>query len=279
MSEIITLTTDFGLADEYVGVMKGVILGRTPRARIIDLTHDIEPQGIARAAHVIDHASRYFPAGTIHVVVVDPGVGTSRRLILVGARGQLFLAPDNGVLTLLLGEDDFGFARVVACQQLFLHPVSRTFHGRDILAPVAAALADNLEPAEVGPEIAAAGLTTLPLPKAERAARGEIRGEVIRVDRFGNLITNIPRALVNKLAPDTNAAGLAVAITGRTLAAVVETYGSVAIGTPAALFGSSDFLEIAVNGGNASQALNAAVGAEVTVSAERSITLMVPADK
>ncbi|MDH3392872.1 MAG: SAM-dependent chlorinase/fluorinase, partial [Desulfobulbaceae bacterium] len=148
MSRIITLTTDFGLTDEYVGVMKGVILSLSPAARIIDLSHGVEPQNITQAAYLINSGSLYFPDNTLHIVVVDPGVGSKRRLILVGARQQLFLAPDNGVLSLLLGDESFDFAYEIANTELFGKSVSKTFHGRDILAPVAAHLSTGIPPEE-----------------------------------------------------------------------------------------------------------------------------------
>ncbi len=270
MSTTVTLTTDFGLEDEYVAVMKGVILSRAPGVGITDVSHAIPPQDVNRAARVIDGASRYFPAGTIHVVVVDPGVGSGRRLLLVAARGQYFLAPDNGVLTLLLEEG--GMPREVACPRLYLKPVSHTFHGRDILAPVAAALATGFDPAEVGPAVDLANVVRLDLGRPAVSADGAaIEGRVVRIDHFGNLITDIPRSLTERLSVVNGGDALVVTVAGRTVTGPATSYAAAPPGEAVALFGSHDTLEIAVNQGNASRMLGAAAGAPIGVTAGQNL--------
>ena len=260
MSGLVVLTTDFGWNDEYVGVMKGVIAGLAPAARIIDLSHGVEPQNIVQAAHLIDSNCRFFPDQAIHVVVVDPGVGGDRRLILVGARRQLFLAPDNGVLSLLLGNDDFSFARAVVNDTLFIKPVSRTFHGRDILAPVAAHLAAGMDADGVGPELARHELTELPLRPTPAADAMGLTGMVVQVDRFGNLITNIPRQAAQRLGCDATGIAVATTIGDRTIDGITACYSEVNPGAPLAVFGSRDYLEIAINQGNAAKFLGVSTG-------------------
>ncbi|MDH4322247.1 MAG: SAM-dependent chlorinase/fluorinase [Desulfobulbaceae bacterium] len=260
MSGLVVLTTDFGLHDEYVGVMKGVIAGLAPVTQVIDLSHGIEPHNIAQAAHLLDSSCRFFPDQTIHVVVVDPGVGSERRLILVGARRQLFLAPDNGVLSLLLGNEDFTFARAVVNDALFIKPVSRTFHGRDILAPVAAQLAAGLDATAVGPELARHELTELPLRPLLAADGQGMDGMVVQVDRFGNLITNIPRAAAQGLGCGTTGIAVSITVGGKTIAGLAACYSEVQTGELLALFGSRDYLEIAINQGNAAKYLGVSAG-------------------
>jgi len=272
---VITLTTDFGLEDEYTAEMKGVILGRAPAARIIDVTHAIAPQDVAGASRIVDNASRYFPAGTIHVAVVDPGVGSDRLLVLAGARQQLFLAPDNGLLSFLLGQEECAFVHAVTSAELFLRPVSRTFHGRDILAPVAAALANGLPPAEVGPKLDRDTLQRLPVSRGVVAENGgSIRGRVVRVDHFGNLITDIHRDDVAFLTAEDNGPGaFSVNLAGHTISGQAQSYAAAKPGCAVALFGSRDCLEIAVNQGNASHELGVLPGEQVILSANRKTSL------
>lgn len=265
MARIITLTTDFGLTDEYVGVMKGVILARAPEAAVIDLSHAIERQNIRQAAWLIKSAYRFFPEGTIHVVVVDPGVGSKRRLILLLADGQLFLAPDNGVLGLVLEPDCFQAAYELQCEHYYLTPVSSTFHGRDILAPVAAQLAAGLEPAAAGPVIARQALEMLAkgAVKIDRA-RGTITGEIIGRDHFGNLRTNIEADSLKKLY-GKDASTARVSVKGKTIIGVQEAYDAEAPGEILAIIGSRGFLEVAVNRGDAARILDAVTGDAVRV--------------
>jgi S-adenosylmethionine hydrolase len=265
MARIITLTTDFGLADEYVGVMKGVLLARAPEAIVIDLSHAIERQNIRQAAWLIKSAYRFFPDKTIHVVVVDPGVGSKRRLILLQADGHIFLAPDNGVLGLLLEPEYFQAAFELQCEHYYLTPVSSTFHGRDILAPVAAQLAAGLDPAAVGPAV---GPRTLEI-FARAAVRidrgtGKITGEIIAKDHFGNLQTNIEANSLNNLCGHEKSTAR-VSVKGKTIIGIQGAYADLAPGDILAIVGSRGFLEIAVNQGDAAQVLDAEIGAAVTV--------------
>ena len=269
MARIITLTTDFGLADEYVGVMKGVILTRAPDAAIIDLSHSIERQNIRQAAWLIWSAYRFFPDRTIHVVVVDPGVGTRRRLILLQSGGHFFLAPDNGVLTLLLEQQQFQAAYEVQCEQYYLAPVSSTFHGRDILAPVAAQLAAGLDPAAAGPAVGRRQLKMLAGAAAKvDSSTGAITGEIIAKDHFGNLQTNIEAASLNSLFGSDKSTAR-VCIKGIIINGIQGAYAHKAPGEILAIVGSRGFLEIAVNRGSAASFLDAEAGDEVTVSGSK----------
>jgi S-adenosylmethionine hydrolase len=269
MSRIITLTTDFGLEDEYVGVMKGVILGRAPAATIVDLSHAIERQNIRQAALLIGSVYKFFPDRTIHVVVVDPGVGSRRKLILLQAEGQLFLGPDNGVFGLLLEAKGFQAAYEVQCERYYLRPVSSTFHGRDILAPVAAQLAAGLDPAAAGPAIACQALKKIELCRAEiDRLKSTITGEITGMDHFGNLATNIETGSLDDLF-GKDKSSLRVMLRGRIVAGIQGTYGDKAPGEVMALCGSRGFLEIAVNRGSAAILLGAGIGDRVSVDRQK----------
>lgn len=266
--EIITLTTDFGLTDEYPGVMKGVILNLAPTVKIIDLSHGIAAQDIRQAAYLINSGSRYFPANTVHIVVVDPGVGSNRRLILVRARQQLFLAPDNGVLSLLLQGKDFSYAYEITNEDLFAKQVSRTFHGRDILAPVAAHIATGIAPESVGPRLKREDLRQLDLAASIAADGKSIEGQVIQIDHFGNLITNIDRQTTQQLADNSPEATLSVMIGEEEINHLADCYDEMPPGGLLALFGSRDYLEVAINQGNAEKCLGVAVGDSVQLRTE-----------
>lgn len=260
MSKLITLTTDFGLEDEYVGVMKGVILSLAPSARIVDLSHGIEPQNIVQAAYLIDSGSRFFPDNTIHIIVVDPGVGGKRKLILAGARGQLFLTPDNGILSLLINNDEISFARELVNEKLFIHPVGKTFHGRDILAPVAAHLTTDAAVEEVGPLIEPEKLVQLNLAPVIKAGGNEITGTVIHIDRFGNLITNIEKQMAKHLFTNGNKPKPSVIIGNQTIINHVDCYQNAENDGLLTLFGSRGYLEISINNGNAAKFLGISIG-------------------
>jgi len=195
---MITLVTDFGTTDPYVGMMKGVILSKDPSAAIIDITHEIAPQDFAGAAYIIYSAFRYFPIGSIHVIVVDPGVGSDRSIIAVSMGGHYFLAPDNGVLDLILATGKVDFITTVENDTYFLKPVSRTFHGRDIFAPVAGYLSKGVAIDRLGVEIKKDHALRLDLPIPYLSQTGALVGEIIRIDRFGNLITNIDYLFIQK---------------------------------------------------------------------------------
>ncbi len=257
---IITLTTDFGLSDHFVGVMKGVILGIYPAARIVDITHDVGAFEITEGAFVIAEASRWFPRGTIHVVVVDPGVGTARRPILAEAAGQFFLAPDNGVLSMLFAREKHR-VRALTNDKLFLKPVSSTFHGRDIFAPVAAHLAKGLAPARCGKIVR--DYLRLDFHQPVRTGRRYWTGAVLKIDRFGNLITNFH---IDEF-PAISSRPLQLAIGTCRLTQLAATFAEGAAGEPVLVVGSSGYLEVAVNQGSAARLLGVGVGApaELTV--------------
>jgi S-adenosyl-L-methionine hydrolase (adenosine-forming) len=266
MHRLITLLTDFGLEDEYVGVMKGVILSRFPAARIVDLCHGIPPHDLHRAAYLLESSRAYFPAGTLHVIVVDPGVGTARRIVLMEADDQLLLAPDNGILTLPARK---GFTAVyeVSCHEFFLPTVSRTFHGRDILAPVAAELAKGLAPDAVGPRLSREELVLLPLARAEVNPAGTaITGQVVAIDRFGNLLTNIHISDYQALAGDLPPASAAVRLGDHLITGLASSYGNVPAGGLLAIFNSRNYLEIAINKGNAARLTGVGEGEKIVVS-------------
>jgi len=246
MRTLITLLTDFGTADGYVGQMKGVLLTLAPDADIVDITHDIAPQDIDAGRLALAHVWRRFPQGTIHLVIVDPGVGSARDGLVVASDGRFLVGPDNGVLSpalLVAG------ARVVG---LPLSPAAApTFHGRDVFAPAAAALARG-EPLE-GLGVEARQPIIRRTPEATRRADGGVDGEVIGVDRFGNAITNLIALR-----------GGTVQIESR-LIPIQRTYADVAIGAPVAVVGSTGFVEIAVRNGSAADALSLARGTRVTL--------------
>jgi S-adenosyl-L-methionine hydrolase (adenosine-forming) len=265
MAPIITLTTDFGLQDEYVGVLKGVLLGRAPQASLVDLCHLVEPGDVAQAAFLLKAALPYFPAGTIHLAVVDPGVGTARRLLALRARDHLFVAPDNGLLTPFLDEDNTTTV-VLSCPQLCLQPLSSTFHGRDILAPAAAALASGADLASLGRKTAGQDLVRLAWAKLQiDPIHGTISGSVLHIDRFGNLTTDIHRRDLAGLPGEPTA--VRIVLKGTEIRGLATTYGERAAGTALALIGSRGFLEVAVNRGNAALLLGAVPGDPVLVHA------------
>jgi S-adenosylmethionine hydrolase len=242
----IVLLTDFGGAGPYPAAMKGVILGIHARATIVDLTHEVPPQDVRAAAFVLAAAHGYFPRGTIFVCVVDPGIGTSRRIVFVEAGGRRFLAPDNGLLTLVLREHPTARARLVSNRRLFLPQVSATFHGRDVFAPVAARLARGLPPAKLGPPVRAIER----FPVSEPVRRGaSLRGEILYVDPFGNAITNLRDEPVCEIR-----------IGRRRIARVVRTYADLAEGEIGLLRGSSGYFEIVLRNGSAAKKLGVAVG-------------------
>ncbi|PID40397.1 MAG: hypothetical protein CR984_03425 [Proteobacteria bacterium] len=262
---LITLLTDFGIQDEYVGVMKGVIAGIAPDARVIDITHQIPPQNIVQGAFILAAAYPYFPVGTIHVAVVDPGVGTSRRLIGLACNGHRFLAPDNGLLEKVVAGQPEPSAVALENRRFFHEPVSRTFHGRDILAPMAAHLAAGCRLTDLGPAIDRQSMVSGVIPLYRRVSERCIQGCVVAVDRFGNLMTNIDAAAVASLQRDADHGELAVEVNGTPVGSPVKAYGDVPFNCLLAIFGSRNLLEIAVNGGNARELLGVDVHAEVHV--------------
>jgi hypothetical protein len=255
---IITLLTDFGTADAYAGIMKGVILGRCPDAVLVDLTHGIAPQDVLAGALVLRSAVDFFPAGTIHLAVVDPGVGSARAAVLVETPRACLIGPDNGLLAPAAAH--LGIARIIElADPAYRLPVVRaTFHGRDIFAPAAAHLAAGVPTTAFGPPRAV--LAPLALP-ATRWEGGQLVGEVIRVDGFGNLVTNIGESALASFRGGT----VSVSIAGCTAIPLVSTYADVAPGQAAALIGSWGQLEIAVRGSSAAAVLGAKAGTPVRV--------------
>ncbi len=253
MSAIITLLTDFGTEDTYVGVMKGVITSICPSAQVIDLTHQVPPQDIATAAFLLDVSVDYFTEGTIHVAVVDPGVGTARKPVALRTTKAFFVGPDNGIFTLVLQRQKLLQAICLDNPRYHLPTVSSTFHGRDIFAPVAAHIACGVPVEELGTPIHR--LQRLPLPRIRVDWQG-IRATIVHIDRFGNAITNLTRADYEawRIRWDVKEPAVQVAASN-TLLPIVSTYGDVPRGKPLALFGSSERLEIAVNGGSAAREL------------------------
>jgi hypothetical protein len=261
---LIALLTDFGERDWFVGAMKGVILSIFPAARIVDISHQIPPGDLRSAAFHLSCYFRFFPKGTVHVVVVDPGVGTRRKIIAVQSGERLFLAPDNGVLSYVLRRPGGKRIHAVKRRDLFLPEVSRTFHGRDIFAPVAALLAQGLSLSELGPKLLKPLL--LPAPRLLRWGESGWKGEVVYVDWFGNVITSISTACGTGIFKPVSGLELEVFIaSGRQVIPLVETYRSLAPGTCMALWGSSGFLELAVSGGAAAGELGLQIGDEVAV--------------
>jgi S-adenosylmethionine hydrolase len=256
---IITLTTDFGTGDHLVGSMKGVILNINPAARIIDINHHVAPFDILDGALSIANAYRYFPPRTIHIVIVDPGVGTSRRPLLVSAEKQYFIAPDNGVLSMIFNQESC-VVRHITAEHYFLAPVSPTFHGRDVFAPTAAWISKSWQTEAFGGEITDYVRFTMPRPKS---AGQSVKGVVLRVDAFGNLVTNLTAEDVPAIAATSGEIKLAV--NGKEIRKLAQTFALGPAGEPIAVFGSAGFLEIAVNRGNAARTLGAGRGAEVTL--------------
>lgn len=238
--------------------MKGVILGINSAARIVDLTHEIPPGDLRGGAFALATSFRFFPKGTVHLAVVDPGVGTARRAIAVKTSRFFFVGPDNGVLSWALAREDIVAIHELQNTAFFLRPVSRTFHGRDVFAPAAAHLSRGVPLRRLGPALEE--IVRLPWPEPRRAG-DQLRGEVVYVDRFGNAITNIDPGALGRFS----GAGFRVFRQGKRLCDVAECYAAVAAGHAVAIMGSTGFLEIAVNGGNASRQLNLPVGTVVSV--------------
>jgi S-adenosylmethionine hydrolase len=261
MESLITLTTDFGGDSPYVAAMKGVILSINPQVRIVDLGHQIAPQNVRHAAFFILNSIPYFPPQAIHVIVVDPGVGTKRELLYVEVNGHRLLAPDNGCWTSLLRKDSPS-ARVLRLTEsrLWRLPLSSTFHGRDILAPIAAHLSLGLEPSKIGETYLDWIRLEIEPPLVEK---NRLSGEVIFIDRFGNLITNIPGAEFARVSQQP----VKVLLENQIVAHKVRTYREAAPGTAVALISSSDLLEVAVTNGNAAERFGARVGTPVSVEA------------
>lgn len=263
---IITLLTDFGSRDEYVGLMKGVILSINPALTIVDITHQIDSQDIVQAAFAIHSTYRYFPEGSVHLLVVDPGVGTGRALLAFEMRKQYFVAPDNGVLTLLFNENNATALVRLTNSNFFLNSISRTFHGRDIIAPVGAHISQGVDLHQLGDEIAPADAVWLENIHPRISDTGEIAGTVVAVDHFGNLISNIDYQMLTQVEQTVPKNKIRIQIGSHTIFGIYQTYENVRPGTALGLVGSRGYLEVAVNKGHAARILNARKGDAVRVT-------------
>ena len=255
----ITLTTDFSQQDPYVGMMKGVIAAINPQAQVIDLSHGVPPQNIMAAGLILQHSIRYFPAGTIHVVVVDPGVGSSRRPILIEFDGSYFIGPDNGVLSVAFERKQPSQIIHLSNPTFQLQTISKTFHGRDIFAPAAAHLSLGVPVSDFGEKLDS--FIELVVPKVGRQEQ-QISGEIVYVDSFGNLFTNIRERDLTGLAKDR----LRIVLGAAEIGGLADGYASVVTGEFVCLFNSWGLLEIAVNKGSARQRTGAKVGDKVAVA-------------
>ena len=260
--QIVTLTTDFGLVDHFAGAMKGVMLDVFPEVRIVDITHAVQAYDVLDGALAISESYKYFPGGSVHMVVVDPGVGSTRRPILATVGEHYFVAPDNGVLSLVYQGAESVLVREITSSHYFRQPVSSTFHGRDVFAPVAANLAKGVDPAKFGDEITDYVRFAAPSPKA--APDGSLRGIVLKIDRYGNLITNLRAADAPQMF-GADPPPFRITIGKHE---ITEIYGHYAQGAPGEIFailGSMGFLEFSTNRGNAAKLLEIGKGAEVSV--------------
>ena len=262
---IITLLTDFGTGTEYAGLMKAVILSINPSAAIVDITHEIDSQDVVQAAFTIYSSYRYFPDGTVHLIVVDPGVGSQRSLLALEMKKQFFIVPDNGILTLLFNEGKVTSLIRITNSKYFLTSVSRTFHGRDIIAPVGAHLSGGIGVSKLGPDIDLRDAVRLENLYARISENGELVGKIVVIDDFGNLITNIDFKKLSEVYQIGQEKKIQFKIGSHVITGLSETYDSVQAKTPLVLIGSRGYLEIAVNKGNAAQVLNAEKGDRVRV--------------
>jgi S-adenosyl-L-methionine hydrolase (adenosine-forming) len=269
LGRIITLLTDFGLEDGYVGSLKGIILGICPAARIIDITHLVPPQDIRAGGFILLTVYRDFPAGTIHLAVVDPDVGTERCGLVIQTSNYLFVGPDNGLFSWVLKNELDAEVRQLENPEFWRPTVSSTFHGRDLFAPVAAHLATGVPAAALGPRRIAhiAEWSTI------SRHGSSLKGEVLHVDHFGNVITNLDRKTLNDFAPYRR---LVIEAGGRTIGGLRTTYGSEPAGVALAVIGSHGFLEIAVNRGSAARLLDLGAGDTVLVGVSSEDLPLVP---
>ena len=260
--QIITLTTDFGLADEFVGVMKGVLLSFAPTATLIDISHSIPPQDIREGAWTLIASYHYFPIGTVHLVVIDPGVGSARKILALQADNHFFIGPDNGVFTPLLQQGLVQQVYSLENHALFLSKRSTTFHGRDIMAPVAARIAAGMELHQVGSPMAPGECCRITLPAA-RHFGDRISGTVIHIDHFGNLRTSIT---AHDLTESQKRREVVIQCGGHSIHGLSSSYAAVPVGQLLAVFDSRKHLEIASNQDNAARIMGCGVGEEVLVT-------------
>ncbi|MFQ5896326.1 MAG: S-adenosyl-l-methionine hydroxide adenosyltransferase family protein [Nitrospinota bacterium] len=264
---VVTLTSDFGLTEPFIAMMKGVILGINPEVQLVDLSHDVPPFDIFGAAVLLHSAYHFFPRGTIHVVVVDPGVGGDRRPILAATENYFFVGPDNGVFSFIYEDPAFQWVRHVTAVDYFMTKVSATFHGRDVFAPVAGYLSAGVEPRQFGPKIG--DFVRIPLKKPELDPDGTVHGEIVYVDRFGNLITNIETETFWEAESVAGGTCPVLQVGDITIRALVGSYLEAAPGEPAMLFNSWKHLEVFIPTQNAAERMGFGVGAPLVVTFER----------
>ncbi len=258
---VVTLTTDFGTNDHFVGSVKGVILDIVPEAAIVDISHAVQAYDVLDGALAISQAYSYFPTGTVHMVVVDPGVGTTRRPIIASSDGYHFVAPDNGVLSMVYAKEERIHVRHVTSDHYFRQPVSSTFHGRDVFAPIAAYLAKMVDSHKFGDEIEDYVRFAAPRPKP--VAENRLRAVVLKVDRFGNMITNVtpedaPAVFAGK-------GGFKIVVGNKEISELRTAYAEGAPGEVFGILGSMGYLEIVANRASAAQLTGAGKGAEVSI--------------
>lgn len=261
--KIVTFTTDFGVVEHYVGAMKGVICGINPAAQLVDITNSVQSFDILDGAIAISQAYSYFPPDTIHLVIVDPGVGSSRRPILVKAGIHIFIAPDNGVLSLVYDREEAVLVRHITAEHYFRQPVSNTFHGRDIFAAVAGYLSKGVELAKFGDEIT--DYVRFAAPRPKQAGANSWKGIVLKIDKFGNLITNISPKDIPQLFQESRP-GFKINVGKAEVTGFHNSYAEGTQGEIFAILGSSGFLEISMNRGSAARTAGADKGAEVSVT-------------
>lgn len=262
---IITLTTDFGLNDHFVGTIKGVILNISPETEIVDISHSVQAFDVLDGALTIAQSYSYFPSGTVHLVVVDPGVGTARRPILVTSDRHHFVAPDNGVLSMVYAREERLHIRHITADHYSLQPISNTFHARDIFAPVAAWLAKGVDPEKFGDEIS--DFVRFNPPKPKSANGNTLRGVILKVDRFGNLVTNITPQDAPMLF-GTEPAPFKMVVGKHEITAILPNYSDGSPGEVFGILGSMGYLEISSNRGSAAKIVGSGKGSEVTISLE-----------
>lgn len=258
MSSIITLTSDFGLQDHFVSVMKAVILGIHPESRLIDISHQIPAQDVMACAWVLRNSSMHFPPGTVHLVVVDPGVGTKRSPVAIKIGDQFFVGPDNGIFSLIADEYEYEAYHLNNTAYWKPNP-SNTFHGRDIFAPIAAHLASGVSISELGERIEELVTYRWATPIADKDG---IQGWVLHIDNFGNLVTNISSQIIEEAI---GGGSVKIYVGNTILNQMVDTYGDVEDGEPAAYIGSTGMLEVAIAKGNASEMLGVVKGAQISI--------------
>jgi len=258
MSGIITLTTDFGLQDHYVSAMKAVMLGIAPTARFVDISHEIPAHDIMAGAWVLYNTAMLYPPGTVHLVVVDPGVGTERSPVALQVEDQFFVGPDNGIFSLLAKDHDYCVVKLT--NKTFWHRLSSsTFHGRDIFAPVAAHLSRGVELDKLGDGVDDLVTYRWAMPISDKDG---LQGWIIHIDRFGNLVTNISARMIRDVIDDKS---VKIYVGNTILDKIHDTFGSVEEGEPVAYIGSSNMLEIAINQGDAATMLSVQKGASISL--------------